>query len=122
MLSVLTFREGGVQPAEREDSRRWKTRWLAGWASVWAVLAASSSSLPVAQNKNSPPVILVSVDTLRADRLSCYGYKGLQTPNIDGLTRGGDPVFPSQFPGAADVAVSRLHADFNPPLLQWHRG
>jgi len=28
-------------------------------------------------------ILLVSVDTLRADRLSCYGYKRNQTPHID---------------------------------------
>jgi len=33
------------------------------------------------------PIILVSVDTLRADRLSCYGYRGRPTPNIDSLAR-----------------------------------
>lgn len=36
-----------------------------------------------------PPVILISVDTLRADHLSCYGYTHLQTPHIDSLARGG---------------------------------
>jgi arylsulfatase A-like enzyme/Flp pilus assembly protein TadD len=34
-------------------------------------------------------VVLISVDTLRADHLSCYGYKALATPNIDSLARGG---------------------------------
>lgn len=29
------------------------------------------------------PVILISIDTLRADHLSAYGYRTLQTPNID---------------------------------------
>ncbi len=35
------------------------------------------------------PVILISVDTLRADHLSCYGYSRLKTPHIDSLARGG---------------------------------
>ena len=35
------------------------------------------------------PVILISVDTLRADHLSSYGSKGRLTPSIDRLTRGG---------------------------------
>jgi len=30
-------------------------------------------------------VILVSVDTLRSDHLPAYGYRGLQTPAVDGL-------------------------------------
>ena len=36
-----------------------------------------------------PPVILISVDTLRADHLSCYGYSRLRTPHINSLARGG---------------------------------
>ncbi len=30
-----------------------------------------------------PNVIIISVDTLRKDHLSCYGYEGCNTPNID---------------------------------------
>ena len=33
------------------------------------------------------PVILISVDTLRADRLPAYGYRNVETPHIDGLRR-----------------------------------
>lgn len=35
------------------------------------------------------PVIIVSVDTLRADHLPAYGYKGVATPNIDELRKDG---------------------------------
>ena len=42
--------------------------------SLWAVLGR-----PL-QGEN---ILLVSVDTLRADRLSCYGYQRNHTPNID---------------------------------------
>src|SRR5207342_2805945 len=31
------------------------------------------------------PVVLISVDTLRADHLPAYGYKGVATPAIDAL-------------------------------------
>jgi arylsulfatase A-like enzyme/Tfp pilus assembly protein PilF len=33
------------------------------------------------------PAILVSIDTLRADRLPAYGYDKVETPNIDALRR-----------------------------------
>lgn len=33
------------------------------------------------------PVIVISVDTLRADRLPVYGYAGVETPAIDALRR-----------------------------------
>lgn len=36
-----------------------------------------------------PPVILISIDTLRADHLSAYGYRNIQTPNIDSFAQGG---------------------------------
>src|SRR5215471_15629820 len=36
-----------------------------------------------------PSVILISVDTLRADRLSCYGHQGRRTANIDAIAHGG---------------------------------
>jgi arylsulfatase A-like enzyme len=35
------------------------------------------------------PIILVSIDTLRADRLPVYGYGKIQTPAIDELARNG---------------------------------
>ena len=42
-----------------------------------------------AETAGPPPVILISVDTLRADHLSCYGYSRLGTPHIDSLASGG---------------------------------
>jgi len=35
------------------------------------------------------PVIVISVDTLRADHLSGYGYRKIETPNIDAFARHG---------------------------------
>ncbi len=36
-----------------------------------------------------PNIILISIDTLRADHLSCYGYRRQTTPNLDSLAGGG---------------------------------
>lgn len=36
-----------------------------------------------------PNVILITIDTLRADRLGCYGYAEAHTPNIDQVARAG---------------------------------
>jgi arylsulfatase A-like enzyme/thioredoxin-like negative regulator of GroEL len=39
---------------------------------------------------NAPPnVFLVTIDTLRADHVGCYGYSGVKTPAIDGLAKDG---------------------------------
>ena len=35
------------------------------------------------------PVILISIDTLRADHLSSYGYRKIRTPNIDAFVQQG---------------------------------
>ena len=35
------------------------------------------------------PIILISIDALRADHVPAYGYRGVQTPNIDALAADG---------------------------------
>ncbi len=37
----------------------------------------------------APPVILISIDTLRADHVGAYGYRHIATPNIDSFAQGG---------------------------------
>lgn len=46
---------------------------------------------PISQKKASSPlnVLLITIDTLRADRLSCYGSQNVKTPHIDGLAEKG---------------------------------
>jgi choline-sulfatase len=63
------------------------------------------------------PVILISVDTLRADHLSCYGYRRVNTPHIDSLTRGGtlfsqiDSQVPLTLPSHASLLTSTWPAE-----------
>ena len=53
--------------------------------------ALIAETLVVAQTPKKPPlnVVLITIDTLRADHLGCYGYKQIRTPNIDGLAADG---------------------------------
>jgi arylsulfatase A-like enzyme/Flp pilus assembly protein TadD len=44
---------------------------------------------PLVRGQSSPSVILVTIDTLRADRLGCYGYAAGETPTLDALARAG---------------------------------
>ncbi len=41
------------------------------------------------QSKPSPNILLITVDSLRPDHLSCYGYSRNTSPNIDKLARQG---------------------------------
>ena len=38
-------------------------------------------------DEGAPNVLLISIDTLRADHLSCYGYERATTPNLDRLAK-----------------------------------
>ncbi|HYC92681.1 MAG TPA: sulfatase-like hydrolase/transferase [Thermoanaerobaculia bacterium] len=51
------------------------------------ILTACNREQPVLEE--SAPVILISIDTLRADRLPAYGYGKGSTPHIDALRRDG---------------------------------
>ena len=53
-------------------------------------LAVMSIVTSQAAPRRSPPdVYLVTIDTLRADHVHCYGYERIQTPALDGLARDG---------------------------------
>ncbi len=42
-----------------------------------------------APSKPAPNVVLITIDTLRADHVGCYGYQQIKTPNIDALAADG---------------------------------
>ncbi len=61
-------------------------RWTV-WCAFSALCLASCRTIqPVAQFRDAP-VILISIDTLRADRLPMYGYERGSTPELDALRR-----------------------------------
>ena len=53
--------------------------------SAWG-MGNSSSAAPM---QAQPSILLISLDTVRADRLACYGYSRIETPNIDHLAADG---------------------------------
>jgi len=42
-----------------------------------------------AHGNSSPDVYLITIDTLRADHVGCYGYKQVETPALDALAADG---------------------------------
>lgn len=51
--------------------------------------ACSRTKKPEIVPAATPNILLITVDTLRADRLGCYGYQPARTPNIDRLATEG---------------------------------
>jgi len=93
-------------------------RWLASLAFV-AVAAAVGSVLLPGRTSSRPNVVLVSIDTLRADHLGCYGYGPPTSPRIDAFAA--DAVV---FDEAISAAPSTLaaHASILTSLIVPHHG
>src|SRR5438034_5552811 len=70
-----------------------KARRTRGFLAAWLVLLACCRSTEKKPAGVAPlrriNVVLVTVDTLRADRLGCYGYREIETPNLDRLAQRG---------------------------------
>ncbi len=55
--------------------------------SILIILSTAASSAPI---KTSPPdIFLITIDTLRADHVHCYGYTDVATPALDALAKEG---------------------------------
>jgi arylsulfatase A-like enzyme len=56
---------------------------------LFALLSSALTPCAAQDAVGSTPVILISIDTLRADHLSTYGYTKIHTPRIDSFAQGG---------------------------------
>lgn len=64
------------------------------WFSILACAASLCAAAQTGTHSNPagnrhPDVILVTIDTLRADHVGCYGDEDIQTPALDGLAKDG---------------------------------
>src|SRR5262249_49002638 len=50
---------------------------------LWTVVRPQAKTTPGAYAGYN--LLIVTIDTLRADHLPAYGYRGVQTPTLDGL-------------------------------------
>lgn len=99
---------------------------------VAAMAWASSVCAQSAQDSTShPDIFLVTIDTLRADHVHCYGYAPIQTPALDNLAKEGvrfaEAFTPSPITNTSHVSIltgllPSTHGvmDFAVPLASAH--
>jgi len=58
---------------------------LFSFSALWLAWAG----MPAEKPPSRPDVYLVTIDTLRADHVHCYGYDRIQTPTLDSLAKDG---------------------------------
>ena len=69
-----------------------------------AALLCAACAAPAERGTN---VLLVTLDTTRADRLGCYGYPRPTSPNIDALAERG-VLFEQALSTSAITPIARL--------------
>jgi arylsulfatase A-like enzyme len=78
----------GALQGRAENPRRNRTR-RALWAAIALLIVSRAAADDTLATCDSPPVILIVIDTLRADHLGTYGYARLTSPALDAFARTG---------------------------------
>ena len=84
-----------------------------------AAVAAAAIFFRAPRPRQPGPIILISIDTLRADRLPAYGYQKIRTPAIDALVADG-VLFERAYAHAPQTLPS--HASMLTGLLPFQHG
>lgn len=78
------------RPSKEPPPRRSRVRRFVAVFIALALINAIGWRFLVRRGAMQPPdILLISIDTLRADRLGCYGYAAARTPTLDALAREG---------------------------------
>src|SRR5467141_3323527 len=56
---------------------------------AWGQTSGPTSGQKPSRRTSLPDVYLITIDTLRADHVGCYGYKQVETPALDALAAAG---------------------------------
>src|SRR5258708_25925516 len=88
-----------IRTESRSDARSLTSRPAPGASRIAAVplvlgvvflaLTRTLAASPPAARKPAVNVILITIDTVRANHLGCYGAKDIQTPTLGALPRDG---------------------------------
>src|SRR5262245_42917253 len=91
-------------------------------AATALLLVSCEAKPPLAKSTPSPStlnVVLITLDTLRADRLGSYGFPGDSTPNLDALAK--ESVLFEQATSAVPLTLPS-HSTIFTGLLPPHHG
>ena len=104
----VIYRLGGLLPHGEGWARRVWTIGIAKGVIAWVIALGlsgyASVTRPTAAD-DTPSVFLLTVDTTRADHLSCYGYERETTPNLTALAESG-VLYENAFSHAAVTSAS----------------
>jgi len=93
------------------------------WQGAQHVQRLAPSVKPAA---NAPSVLLVTIDTLRADRVGAYGYRAARTPNLDALAAQGvlflNAFAHSKFTGPSHASILSGRSPLSTKFLVNHQG
>lgn len=121
----------------RRMFRRFSVWWLLQFVAVAALgtgaFAQNTPAKPVRANTNPqfnierpniarPSVILITIDTLRADHVGCYGAQTVKTPTLDALAHDGVVFERAISSGSADLAFTCGDPDRNLPFSERRAG
>lgn len=116
---LLTLFAGLVVAVLRAAGRRWRAASTLAWsvtafANLILIITvfqgyrgtlAPPPKIPVADLANRPNIVLVTLDTTRADYLGCYGHPWIQTPSVDRVAAEG-VIFDTAIAQAPSTAPS----------------
>jgi choline-sulfatase len=97
----------------------------------FAAVGVGAWGQTAAPQNSSPDVYLITIDTLRADHVGCYGYKQVETPALDALAADGvrftqafthSPITNTSHATILTGLLPSVHGvtDFGVPLLPQH--
>jgi arylsulfatase A-like enzyme len=91
---LLGYPPAGMAAAQRSIGKKWRERLAAlGVMLLAAHLGCGAgdpeSPGPATQSPGPRNVVLISIDSVRADRLGAYGHRRSTSPALDGLAEGG---------------------------------
>lgn len=86
---------------------------------LFAAAVSPLAAVPATGSSPRPNLLLITLDTTRADHLGCYGAKGVQTPVLDGLAAKGARFdeahahVPLTLPSHANILTGDLPSTLN---------